>query len=188
MPALSSHRPRLRLRRKTLLGAIVTLICAVVYLAFLGYQDDEARIFYQKLQKENPLRYLEDQRARDGFSNFLESYAKIQGYTQPNPAAPSFLVGRWGLRDAPQRIPPGTVEAKCIRPITFERNLIEMREGNKVEHFDVKYQIKGQKVLAIGPKVGTIQVAVVSYGAAIDHLELIPPGQSKKQYAYLCGN
>ena len=182
---LRIHAPQLK--RDTWRLLIAAALVAAVYVFYLEWQDRRAERFLENLRREDPVRYLDDLRRSEGFDSYLAKYRLLEGYATANPAAPTFLVGRWTLRAAPQRVPTGTVFADCRDPITFEQGLVEVLKSGARLPYEADYRITGSDVYLHGPVLGVMRVAVISYGGAIDHLELVPPGSGALRYAYLCG-
>jgi len=181
-------RRRLIMRRKTVRLLITGLIFGLLYTGYLNYQNHRAHAYYESLRQSDPVRYLDDLRQTEGFDSYLKKYRLLEGYDKFKTDVPPFLVGRWTMKSAPQRTISGTSNATCPNSITFEQGLIELANGGKKSKYDVKYSIYGKDMYLLGSKTGTLQVAMVIYVNAIDHLELIPPGQTKKYYAYRCGS
>ncbi len=188
MPALKIEgRLPLRLRRDTLRVLIVAAVVAVLYVFYLAAQERRAEAFFENLRREDPVRYLDDLRRSEGFESYLAKYRLLEGFVVSQPEAPSFLVGRWTLQDKPQRVPTGTVFADCRNPVTFEQGLFEVVQAGQKVQYQARYRIGGSDVFVSGPKLGLMRVVLLSYGGAIDHLELRPPGTSKVLYGYFCG-
>jgi len=186
MPALPDRRS-LRLRRDTLIALAGVALFGALYFGYLAVQNHRAEAYYENLRKTDPLRYLDDLRKADGFAAYLDKYRLMEGYTQPQPKVPPFIVGRWTMRDAPQRVAPGTVFPDCLNPLTFEHGLMRIGDGPDAKTYQVDYRITGQDLIVSGA-VGWLPIAMVSYGAAIDHLELTPPDANARVYAYRCAN
>ncbi|MGB8623873.1 MAG: hypothetical protein WCD16_13745 [Paracoccaceae bacterium] len=175
---------RIALRRSTLIFLACGIAFAIVYLVFLAYQDRRAAAYLEGLRHTDPDGYLEQIRMLDGFSRYAIEFGKLKKFDQFRPAAPAFMVGRWTLRDKPERIPVGT-SPNCSDPITFEYGRMEVtRDGISLPS---EFRLAGQ-LLEVRPRQGDpITVKLVSFGAAIDHLELIPPERDHLFYAYPCG-
>ena len=187
MAALPDRRNVL-LRRDTLKALLGVALFAALYVGYLAIQNHRAKVYYQELRKTDPLRYLDDLRKSEGFAAYLDKYRLLEGYTSAQPKVPPFIVGRWTMRKTPQRVAPGTVFPDCLSPVTFEHGIIRLDEGRNAKTFDVKYRISAQDLILTGGGIGRLAIAMVSYGSAIDHLEVSPPGGYGKVYAYLCGS
>ncbi|MGO4915540.1 hypothetical protein [Pseudogemmobacter sp. W21_MBD1_M6] len=186
MPVRAERR-RLHLRRDTIKILLAASVFGAVYFLFLSLQNDRAQSYFEDLRRTNPDLYLDNLRKSDGFAEYVDTFRLLEGYYTDKIAAPPFLVGRWTMKPAPQRIASGTVFADCKDPIVFEQGLVEFaRDGIKTQH-QVTYRIIGQKVFLNGEDINHLAVTMVSYGAAIDHLELVPPGRDQTHYAYPCG-
>lgn len=179
---------RLVLRRDTVRLLAVASVLGAIYVGYLAYQNNRAKAYYTALRQENPEQYLDDLRRAEGFESYLAKYRMLEGYYLPKTEAPRFLVGRWTLKAAPERVAPGTVMSDCPAPILFETGLIELDNGDGRRKFRVTYQLSGSDAYITGAEIGELRVRIVAYGASIDHLELVPPGASDRAYAYLCGN
>lgn len=182
------ERRRLRLRRETLLAVLGVLLFGILYVAFLAFQNSRAESYYENLRKTDPVRYLDDLRRNQGFASYLDTYRLLEGYGSPKAAAPSFLVGRWTMRTATMRVTPGSTFSNCSDPVAFEHGLIEIGAGKERKDFQTTYRLRGQEAVLDGPQLDGLKVRLVSYGAAIDHLEFVPPGRDTTVYAYRCGN
>ncbi len=178
--------PPLTRRAKRLTGILGGLLLA--YLAVLVFQNREARLYFQNMQAENPARYLDEIRKADGFDAYLDQFVRLRGYTDFQPQIPPFLVGRWTLKDAPERVAMGFVFSDCINPMVLEGGAIILQTEGNPQTIPVDYRIAGHDVYMRSDEFGLIKIGLVSYASGIDHLELVPPGHSEKQYAYLCGN
>lgn len=179
---------RLRLRRKILKAAGVGLALTVVYFGFLAFQNHEAKLYFEQLRQTDPVRYLEDVRKSEGFESYLDKLRLLEGFDRFQPAAPPFLVGRWTLKTAPERVAPGYVFPDCTNPVRFETGLVTVGSGADAKSYDAQYRIAGHDIWLRVPQVGLVKVGLVAYAAGIDHLEIVVPGQTAKSYAYLCGN
>ena len=187
MPALLERR-RLTLRRETLYALLAGVIFGTGYFIYLAVQNHRAEVYFETLRQTDPVRYLDDLRKNEGFASFLEKYRLLEGYYAPKAAAPPFVVGRWTLRPAPMRVAPGTVFTDCKDSLVFERGLVELSVGGERRQFPANYKIHGQSIDLFGPDLPGLAVRLVSYGATIDHLELVPPGRSATFYGYRCGD
>ncbi|GHE00042.1 hypothetical protein U879_10125 [Defluviimonas sp. 20V17] len=188
MPSLPERR-RLTLRRETLNVLIGVAIFGALYIGYLAYQNHRAEAYYANLRKTDPLRYLDDLRKSEGFAAYLDKYRLLEGYTSDRPQVPPFILGRWTMRVVPQRVAPGTVFSDCLNPVSFQHGLFRLHEGPKAVAYKVEYRITGQDLILTGDRIGRLAVAMVSYGSAIDHLELHPPGEADQTYyAYRCGS
>ncbi|MFC2968648.1 hypothetical protein [Acidimangrovimonas pyrenivorans] len=185
MPPLIERR-RLRLRRDTLYLLLAAAVFGIAYFGYLAVQNYRAEAYYEELRKTDPVRYLDDLRKNEGFANYLDKFRLLEGYYAPKAAAPPFLVGRWTLQPRPLRVAPGTVFADCQDVLVFERGLVEMTVNGKLTTFPTTYRIYNQSIQLMG--LNALEVKLVSYGAAIDHLELTPPGRDKTFYGYRCGD
>ncbi len=181
-------RHRLLMRRKTVHLLISGLLFGLLYTGYLNYQNQRAKAYYEGLRQSDPVRYLDDLRQTEGFDSYLKKYRLLEGYSKFKTDVPPFLVGRWTMKSAPERIAVGTSSANCPNSITFEQGLIELANDSKKSKYNINYSIYDQNMYLLGPKTGTVKVTMVIYVNSIDHLELTPPGQSQKQYAYRCGS
>ena len=181
------ERRRLHLRRDTIKILLAAAVFAAVYFLFLTLQNDRAQSYFETLRNTDPELYLDNLRKSEGFAAYVEKFRLIEGYYADKAAAPAFLVGRWTMKTATQRIASGTVFADCKDPIVFEQGLFEVTNNGTKTQYPVTYRISGQNVFLDGKTIRQLPVTMVSYGAAIDHLELVPPGREKIYYAYPCG-
>lgn len=188
MPSLPDRR-RLTLRRETLNILLGVTVFGALYIGYLAYQNHRAEAYYAHLRKTDPLRYLDDVRKSEGFAAYLDKYRLLEGYTADRAQVPPFILGRWTMRNTPQRVAPGTVFSDCTDPVAFQHGQFRLNEGAKAVSYSVKYRITGQDLVMTGDGIGRLPVAMVSYGSAIDHLELRPPGETDQiYYAYRCGS
>ncbi|MFK5998343.1 MAG: hypothetical protein QM492_09575 [Rhodobacterales bacterium] len=187
-------RRRLIMRRKTVRLLIFGLIFGLLYTGYLNYQNHRAHAYYESLRQSDPVRYLDDLRQTEGFDSYLKKYRLLEGYNKFKTDVPPFLVGRWTMKSAPERIVAGTSSTQCPNSITFEQGLIELARGGKKLKYGVEYSIYGKDMYLRGTKTGSLnipsmlKISMVIYVNSIDHLELVPPGQSQKYYAYRCGS
>lgn len=181
-------RRRLLVRRDTLKVLAGVALFAALYVGYLAVQNHRAKAYYEQLRKTDPLRYLDDLRKSEGFAAYLDKYRLLEGYTAAQPKVPPFIVGRWTMRNTPQRVAPGTVFPDCLSPVTFEHGIMREGDGPKASTYHVDYRINGQDLILTGDQIGRLPIAMVSYGSAIDHLEFTPPGGYGKVYAYRCGS
>ncbi|WP_102226454.1 hypothetical protein [Acidimangrovimonas sediminis] len=186
--AAQTERRRVGLRRETIKVLFGVALFAAFYVGYLSIQNYRAEAYYANLRKTDPLRYLDDLRKSEGFAAYLDKYRLLEGYTHEQAQVPSFIVGRWTMRSATQRVAPGTVFADCTDPVTFQHGLLRISEGPQATVYQVTYRIAGQELILNGDKIGRMRVGMVSYGSAIDHLEFSPPGGYGEVYAYRCGS
>lgn len=188
MPSLPDRR-RLTLRRETLNVLLGVAVFGAAYIGYLAYQNYRAEAYYANLRKTDPMRYLDDLRKSEGFAAYLDKYRLLEGYAHDQARVPPFIVGRWTLRGAPQRVAPGIVFNDCANPVTFQHGLFRVNEGPKAKAYKVTYRITGQDLILSGDGIGRLPVAMISFGSAIDHLELhLPDDPSRLYYAYRCGS
>lgn len=174
---------RITLRRSTLILLACGIGFAVFYLFFLSYQDRRAETYLEELRQSDPDAYLEQVRLREGFSHYVVEFATLEKFDQFRTAVPSFMVGRWTLRESIERTPIGT-SPDCSDPITFEYGRIELPRDDISR--PSQFRLDGQTLEVRPRNDDPISVALVSYGAAINHLELVPPGRDRLFYAYPC--
>lgn len=164
----------------------ICLVAIGLYFAVLHVLDGRAATYFQLLRQSDPELYLTQLRESRSFAAYVLEYREMEGYGTFQEAAPSFLVGRWTMRDEPLRLTPGTAPAQCSNPITFDYGillLLQAGEGTR----RVSYRIEDQTVQVKTDDMGTFPVELVSYGARLDHIEFTPPGMDKPVYAYNCG-
>ncbi|MBI1418564.1 MAG: hypothetical protein GC146_15215 [Limimaricola sp.] len=189
LPSARHHAARRRIALKRLMrGAAIAVALTVVYLGFLAAQNHEARLYFEKLRQDDPARYLDDVRKREGFASYLDKLRLLEGYEHFQTKAPAFLLGRWTLRKQPERITPGYVFPDCANPIAFQDGQVDIGSGDKRQEITTLYSISGHDIWLSTVGYGLVKVGIVAYAAGIDHLELVPPGQGTRAYAYLCGN
>ncbi|MEZ5715089.1 MAG: hypothetical protein R3D85_07915 [Paracoccaceae bacterium] len=175
--------------RPSRLGMALSALAVVAigaYFAVLHALDGRAEAYFTALRKSDPALYLSQLRDARGFPAFLEEYRILEGYDTFKPAAPSFLVGRWTMRNDPLRLTPGTAPAQCSDPVTFDYGIILMADTGEVS-LRVSYAIEGQSVLFKAPGIDTFTIDLISFGAELDHIEFRPPGQAESVFAYQCG-
>jgi len=194
MPGLQNTLDRLGvppLPRFTARGKRLTMIFgifAIAYIGFLAYQNAAARKYLQALQLENPAGYLDVIRKEDGFESYIAAYSALHGFDSFKSDIPPFLVGRWTLKDAPERVALGFVFADCLNPMVLLNGQISLTIDGETAQHAVEYRIAGHDAYLRTEEDELIRLGIVSYSAGIDHLEIVPPGRSDKYYAYLCGN
>ena len=190
MPALFDlfDKRRKGLRRKTIQVLIIGLAVGLVYSGYLTIQNRRAETYYENLRQSDPVRYLDDLRKNEGFDSYLDKFRLLEGYDKYQVDVPPFLVGRWTMKSAPERIAPRTTIAECSESITFEKGLVELSVDGKKTEYPVEYKIVGSDIWLLGKGIGRLKIGMVVYVNAIDHLELTPPGSDKQVYAYICGS
>lgn len=164
-----------------LIGA--ALIFTALYLVFLAYQEQHASRNLAALRESDPDSYLDRVRMLEGFDRYVRDFRTIKGFDQFRTNAPIFMIGRWTLRDAPERMPVGTLPA-CTDPIVFEYGRVKLpRDGTDLL---ADFRLEGAELI-VRPRAGEpFSVRLVGFAAAIDHLELVPPGRDALSYAYPC--
>jgi len=165
---------------------VAIAVATVIYFGVLHYLDGRAATYFANLRQTDPAFYLSQLRESQGFADYLAEYRDMEGYVSFKPAAPSFLVGRWTLREEPLRLSPGTAPEQCTDPVTFDYGILLMLESGG-STLRVTYRIEGDTVLLKSAGIGTFSVKLVSYGSQLDHIEFQPPGLSKTYFAYNCG-
>lgn len=186
MRALWSERSTVRLRQETLHLLVIAAVVAVAYIGYLAWQNRRAEALLENLRQNDPIRYLDDIRRSQGFESYLGKYRLLENFVLPTVQVPSFLVGRWTLKKERQRVAAGTVFSDCHTSVIFEKGLIEFEEGGKRTSYKAFYRIADKRVVISGPKFVTMPVALGTYGGAIDHIELSPPGSNAVLYGYFC--
>lgn len=180
--------PRMKpFSRKDLISAVIVATAVTFYLAGLKVMDTRAASYIQQTRSSDPDLYLEQLRASHGFTAYLPEYAALKKFEGFTPYTPEFLIGRWTMRDQPMRLAAGERPHQCSDPITFDYGLLLMVEPAAMT-LPVNYRIANGKVLVRTVMDDEFEVTPVSFGAQIDRLELVPPGRSKKVFAYFCGS
>lgn len=162
------------------------LVAVAAYLLVLRSLDHRAESYFRDLRDSDPATYLIQLREAKGFAAYLPEYAEIEGFADYRPKPPSFLVGRWTMRDAPLRLTPDQAPAICSDPVTFDFGLFLTVESGGVA-LPVQYRLTGETVEMRTRGGAVFPIALVSYGAQLDHVEFTPPGRTAPVYAYLCG-
>lgn len=189
LPSARHHAARRRIALKRLMrGAVIAVVLTAIYLGFLAAQNHAARLYFEKLRQDDPARYLDDVRKREGFASYLDKLRLLEGYDHFQAKAPAFLLGRWTLRTQPERITAGYVFPDCANPIAFQDGQVDIGSGDTRQQFSTLYSISGHDIWLNTAHDGLVKVGIISYAAGIDHLELVPPGKAARTYAYLCGN
>jgi hypothetical protein len=181
--ALTLNRKRVTIPRSSLYLIVAAVIFTVLYLVFLAYQEQHARHRLVALRQSDPDSYLDQVRMLEGFDRYILEFRTIKGFDQFRSNAPIFMIGRWTLRASPERLPVGTLPA-CSDPILFEYGRVKLpRDGIDLL---ADFRLDGAN-LVVRPRAGEpFSVKVVGFAAAIDHLELVPPGRDTVSYAYPC--
>jgi len=167
-----------------LTGVIVAAM--FIYFGVLHVLDGRAESYFQTLRQSDPDLYLTQLREASGFATYLASYTEMEGFGSYKSTTPTFLVGRWTLRHARLRLTPGTAPSECTAPVTFEHGLMLVHD-NISAPIKVSYRIEGDTVQVKSADGTVLPVKIVSYGADLDHVEFVPPGQTAGVYAYTCG-
>ncbi len=177
-----------RQRRKMMRVLAIGAACIALYFGFLAFQNREARFYFENLRDTDPVRYLDDVRKSEGFESYLDKLRMLEGFDRFQTNAPPFLVGRWTLKTATERVAPGYVFPDCTDPIRFEVGSVTLGAGQNAQSYAAEYRISGHDIWMRIPEIGLIKVGLVSYAAGIDHLEIVPPGRQAKVFGYFCGN
>ncbi|WP_323785865.1 hypothetical protein [Thalassovita sp.] len=171
------------MRRSTLIFLACGFAFSILYLLFLEFQNRRAEEYLDTLRTSDPDGYLDQIRQIEGFSPFVREFSKLKNFENFNPTTPSFLIGRWTLRDKETRAGLGTL-MKCTDAITFEHGRIGMaRDGISLL---AEFRLNGDWLEILPQDSALLKVHMISFGAAINHLELVPPGRDKLHYAYPC--
>ncbi len=166
------------------LGA--ALLAVLVYLLILGALDRRAERYFLDLRDSDPATYLTQLREAKGFAAYLPEYAALEGFGDYRPKPPSFLVGRWTMRTDTLRLTPGQAPAACTDPATFDFGLFLTLDSGGVA-LPVQYRLNGDVIEMRTRGDAVFPIALVSYGAQLDHIEFTPPGRKAPVFAYLCG-
>lgn len=188
-PAIAKIKPPAlpRLDARQWAGVAVVAAAILGYFAWLYTLEQRSADHFARMRAEDPAVYLEQLREADGFARFLPEYATLTGLDAFKADTPSFLLGRWTMQKAPLRLPPGVVPEQCSDPITFDYGLVLMAEAGG-SALSVQYRVADGGVDLKGPTVKDTRIALVSFGALLDHLEFTPPGRETGVYAYRCGH
>lgn len=170
-------------RTNTLLLSGGIVVALIAYAVFLVDQQNRAEARLEHLRVTDRTGYLEQIRKLDGFDAYLAEFAKHQNFDTEQTVAPAFMIGRWSLRDEPERI-SAMVRLECHDPITFEYGRLEIPDDDI--RVRATYTINGDTLVVSPATRDAFRVKLVSYGSRIDHLELTPPGRDKVFYAYPC--
>jgi hypothetical protein len=182
------QRPRFGLRARQIRALGLALVLTAAYVAYLGIQNARVEGYFARLRIADPVRYLDDLRKNEGFESYLDKYRLLEGFSEFRPDVPVFLLGRWTLKDRPERLASGAVAADCLDPIAFEQGLAQTGTGDAALKSEAAYRIVGNDVYARIKDEGLVRIHLVIYGNGIDHIELVPPGRSQKFFGYYCGN
>lgn len=177
---------RYQLRRPVIVASVVIVALIGAYFAMLHVLDGRAERYFQRIRQTDPALYLTLLREGGGFGAYLAEYKTLEGYADFRPAPPSFLIGRWSMRDSTIRLPPGTAPSQCTNPVTFDYGLM-MGPALGGADVQVEYRIVGDTVEMRLHSGQIIPIRLVSYGAELDHIEFTPPGEHAPVYAYQCG-
>ncbi|MCA8878803.1 MAG: hypothetical protein KDA73_02370 [Rhodobacteraceae bacterium] len=174
----------IRNRRVTMIGA--ALVATALYFGYLTEQNNRARAFLTGLRQSDPALYLDELRRLDGFNAFLRAYREIRGFSNFGPQPPSFLVGRWTMRNAPVRMLPNTQSAVCPRPFMIDYGHVRITEPKDITD-RASYRLSDGNMLEIRTRDhGRLSVQIVAFGSSIDYLVFTPPGADAPVYAYRC--
>lgn len=181
---LTWRRRRLSIQPGTIYIGLAALAFIVLYAGFLAFQDRLAETRLATLRNTDADAYLDEIRMLEGFDTYVREFQHLKGFDQFRTNAPIFMIGRWTLRDRTERIPVGTMP-DCTDPVIFEYGRFKVpRDGTDLP---ASFRLDGQ-TLIVRPRSGDpIRIDLVSFGAAIDHLKLTPPGREAVSYAYPCG-
>lgn len=174
---------RLMPRRRGLMLGATALIATLFYAGFLFEHERRAAANLEKLRLDDPVGYLEQIRKLEGFETYLTLFAEHHGFGTARPVAPAFMIGRWTMRDARERI-SARARPDCSDPITFEYGRLVIPRDDI--HARATYRIAGQTLVVAPAAYDPVEVSLVSFGSTVDHLVLQPPGRSQTYYAYPC--
>jgi len=169
--------------RGWLLLVVAGLGFTLLYAGFLSFQEHRAGLALEKMRRTDPNGYLEYIRKLEGFDDYVRLFASYQHFDQFRPAAPGFMIGRWTLRATPQRI-SSLGRTDCTDPIIFGYGRLEIPKDGFAER--ATFKLDGDTLIVAPSQGDSFRVQLVSYGAAINHLELVPPGRDATFYAYPC--
>ncbi|WP_347312942.1 hypothetical protein [Defluviimonas sp. SAOS-178_SWC] len=184
MAQLSLNRMRLPSGTEWIAGG-AALLATLVYLFVLHGLDRRAESYFMALRENDPATYLMQLREAKGFDAFLPEYAALEGLGDFTPRTPTFLIGRWTLREDMLRLTPGQAPSACSDPATFEFGLFLMVEAGGPA-LAVQYRIDGDTVEMRSSAQAVYPIRLVSFGAQLDHIEFTPPGRDTPAFAYLC--
>ncbi len=181
---LTWKRRRFSIRPGSAYLALAGLIFIALYGVFLTYQERLAEARLAAMRQKDADAYLDEIRMLEGFDTYVREFQQLKGFDSFRTNAPIFMIGRWTLRDSTERIPVGTMP-DCTDPVIFEYGRFKLpRDGTDLP---ASFRLDDQ-TLIVRPRTGDpVRVELISFGAAIDHLRLTPPGREDVSYAYPCG-
>lgn len=167
-----------------LVGCFVLLL-GFGYIYFLKVEDANAVADLSQLRQSDPVRYLENVRHQEGFRTYLAKVGQNYGYERFQRDVPPFLLGRWALFDAPQRVGNEYIAEDCGDYVAIEDGAIKVRGGMKAD-YPATYRISQSTVEADVGAGKTLPIKLVSYGMDLHHIVVTLPGQDSPRYGYLC--
>ncbi len=186
MPAVRSKMFNLgknRLRN-ALPGLILTLLAATAYIFYLNNQERNASAHFAEIRSNNTAKYLNEIRLVQGFSKYVREYSKLNGFNRFKTAAPVFLLGRWALFEAPQRVSDKFTSNLCRRPLLIENGRVTMPPATTAS--PAEFRLDGT-TLWLKPKVGSqYRIELISAGIYLHHLEIKSFAGKTLAYGYRC--
>lgn len=179
---LSRRTRGLRINAWVAIGLLVAFAAYVLVLTQI--QQKTART-HAELRKSDPDLYLAKILQAQGFRDYLREFTALKGYQTPQAEAPPFLIGRWALHEKPLRVDDAYVPPLCLDDIVIQDGNIRTARGKRAS-YTVRYQIQGDKVMALRENAAPIVIVPVGYRAHLNHIEVRMPGSDATRYGYLC--
>ncbi len=185
-PHIRIQKPKMR--RNTVILLLVALSAGIFYAWYLHHENARGARYMETLRETEPEHYLTNLRKLRGFGEYVLEYRRFASFETYRPAAPEFVIGRWSLHRVTAETTATGNQGDCTDPITFEYGRLAL--GDESLALKAEYRLDAQTLnsqfMRVRTKTGQMSVRLVSYGAAIDHLELIPPYRTALYYAYPC--
>lgn len=177
--------PRVRRLKNVAIIVFSIFIMAVGYVYFLHVENREIAVAEAERRQNDPVGYLSEIRLSQGFYHYLAAFRRVYGYDRFQQAVPPFLLGRWSLYAAPQRVTDEYVPPTCADSIAIEDGRIKTY-GKHARNWSVTYRIVKSTVEARTAGGTMLPIRLVSYDVNLHHIEVTLPGDHKPLYGYLC--
>jgi hypothetical protein len=174
-----------RIKRETMGILVFGIVLLAGYIWFLNHQQIRAEEYFENLKKTAPQQYLNEIKGVAGYDVFLREYRRINKYDSFKSKAPDFMLGRWSVVSTEKRVSSAYTAPNCLNPLLIENGRITL-PNTPAPINGARYKLVGNDLIVSLPSNKQIEIALVSAGILLHHLELNLPDQPQTSFGYSC--